>query len=44
MRKKSDKVEKLENEIKDINRKVSEKDQTISKINKKLNVLKEKVT
>ena len=44
MKKKSDIVEKLENEIKDINRKNLEKDQTISKINKKLNVLKEKVT
>ena len=34
----------LKGEIKDVYLKVTEKDQTISKINKKLNVLKEKVT
>ena len=42
--KKSEKVSKLENELKDMCLKVIEKDQTISKINKKFNVLKEKVT
>ena len=40
---KNAKLLKLENEIKDVYVKVSEKDQTISKINKKLNVLNEKM-
>ena len=43
LEKQNEKVLKLENEMKDIYLKVSEKDQTISKINKKLNVLNEKM-
>ena len=42
--KKCEKISKLESDLKDTYLKITEKDHTISKINKKLNVLKEKVT
>ena len=44
LEKKSEKILKLEAEIKDIHLKMTEKDQTVSKINKKFNFLREKVT
>ena len=44
LEKSSEKISKLENEIKDMHLKMSEKDLTVSKINKKFNTLKEKVT
>ena len=40
----TEKMSKLENEMKNISLKMSEKDLTVSKINKKYNTLKEKVT
>ena len=43
-KKKQIKALDLEGEIKDVYLKVTEKDQTLSKMNKKMNVLKEKVT
>ena len=42
--KNNEKVRKLESDINDMNKKMSEKEQTISRINKKHNFLKEKVT
>ena len=42
--KKCEKISKLESDLKETYLKITEKDHTISKINKKLNVLKEKVT
>ena len=44
LEKSNEKVLKLEAEIKDINLKFSQKEQTLNKVNKKFNVLKEKVT
>ena len=44
LKKKSDKVIELENNIKDMHLKFSEHEQMMKKLNKKLNVLKEKET
>ena len=44
LKKMNEKITNLEAEIHDVHKKISEKDQTVSKINKKLIFLKEKVT
>ena len=44
LEKNSEKIQKFEAEIKDMEVKITNKDQTLSKINKKYNLLKEKVT
>ena len=44
LEKNANKVLKLESEIEDLHQRLKEKDQTVSKINKKFNCLKEKVT
>ena len=44
LKRNSEKVAKLEAEIQDMHLKIREKDETVSKINKKFNFLKEKVT